>query len=296
MKRILSIEFALVIALGIFWGLNWPAVKTLLTELPPWTLRSLGLGFGTIGLAALAVAMGQSLRPRQEELMQLIVAGLLSILGFNMLTAFGQLLTETSSAVIVAFTMPMWAALFSVFFLNEAFSKVRAFALLVGMAGLGVLVYGDISKFMASPSGPLFMLGAALSWAAGTVVLKAREWSVGPVARATWMVAVSVPPTVIGAFLLETPLQQPALSSSIIWVLVYHIVFPMVVCHAVWVNLVGRLPATVAALGSLLIPVVGVASSVLLLGDALTISKLLALILVLTSVALTFVKFGASSR
>ena len=90
MNRILTIEFVLVIALGVFWGLNWPSVKVLLKELPPWTLRSLGLGFGTIGLAALAIAMEQSLRPRREELMQLIVAGLLSILGFNMLPAFGQ--------------------------------------------------------------------------------------------------------------------------------------------------------------------------------------------------------------
>ena len=296
MNRILSIEFALVIALGIFWGLNWPTVKILLTELPPWTLRSLGLGFGTIGLAALATAMGQSLKPKRQELMQLIIAGLLSILGFNILTAFGQLLTETSSAVIVAFTMPMWAALFSVIFLHEAFSKARALALLIGMAGLCVLVYGDLSTFIASPGGPLFMLGAALSWAAGTVVLKARDWTIGPVARATWMVGVSVPPTIIGAFLVEAPPDQPMLSWPILWVLVYHIVFPMVVCHAVWVTLVGRLPASIAAIGSLLIPVVGVASSVVLLGDALTISKLAALTLVLVSVALTFAKFGASSR
>ena len=66
MNRILTIEFALVIALGVFWGLNWPTVKVLLSELPPWTLRSLGLGFGTIGLAALAMVLGQSLRPRRS--------------------------------------------------------------------------------------------------------------------------------------------------------------------------------------------------------------------------------------
>ena len=49
-------------------------------------------------------------------------------------------------------------------------------------------------------------------------------------------------------------------------------------------------------IGSLLIPVVGVASSVVLLGDVATLSKLIALALVLASVALTFAKFGASSR
>lgn len=296
MNRTPPFETALVLALGIFWGLNWPTVKVLLTVFPPFTLRAIGLGLGTIGLAALAAAMHQCLLPRRDELVQLIATGLLTVLGFNVFTAFGQLFTETSSAVIVAFTMPMWAALLAVIFLGERLSLNRVLALLLGMLGLAVLVHGDLEKFAASPAGPACMLAAALSWAAGTVALKARDWSIAPLARATWLVGVSAPFAALGAVLFEQPLSQSLPTTPLFLVLVYHVIFPMIVCHAAWVSLVGRLPASVAAVATLLIPVVGVASAGLLLGDDLSASKLLALALVLTSVALTFANFGASSR
>lgn len=296
MSRTPPFETALVLALGIFWGLNWPTVKVLLTVFPPFTLRAIGLGLGTVGLAALAAAMHQSLLPRRDELAHLIATGLLTVLGFNVFTAFGQLFTETSSAVIVAFTMPMWAALLAVIFLGERLSLNRVLALLLGMLGLAVLVHGDLEKFVASPAGPVCMLAAALSWAAGTVALKARDWSIAPLARATWLVGVSAPFAALGAVLFEQPLSQSLPATPLFLVLVYHVIFPMIVCHAAWVSLVGRLPASVAAVATLLIPVVGVASAGLLLGDDLSASKLLALALVLTSVALTFANFGASSR
>ena len=192
--------------------------------------------------------------------------------------------------------MPMWAALLSVLVLGEMLAANRVLALVLGMGGLGVLVFGEVDKFIAAPAGPMFMLGAALSWAAGTVALKAWSWSIGAIARAAWMVGVSAVPTTIGAFLFEAPAGQAALSLPVLAVLVYHIAFPMIVCHAVWVSLVGRLPASVAAIATLLIPVVGVVSAALLLGDALGAGKLIALLLVLLSVALTFFQLGGSSR
>ena len=296
MSRIVSIEFALVLVLGVFWGLNWPTVKILLAEIPPFTLRATGLGLGAVGLGIMALVLGQSLRPRRSEILPLLLTGVLSILGFNLMAAFGQLQTATSSAVIIAFTMPMWAALLSAVFLGEALTRNRIVALAIGMAGLLVLVQGDLARFADNPAGPLWMLAAALSWAAGTVALKARHWSIGPIARATWLVGVSVPFAVAGAALLEVPPAFSDISQTGLLVLAYHVVFPMIVCHAVWVSLVGRLPASTAAIGTLLIPVVGVFSATLILGDSLTGTKILALVLVLASVTLTFAPVGASSR
>ena len=60
--------------------------------------------------------------------------------------------------------------------------------------------------------------------------------------------------------------------------------------------MVARLPASTAAIGTLLIPVVGVLSSSLLLGDVLTLDKIIALGLIVSSVALTFIQPARSSR
>jgi drug/metabolite transporter (DMT)-like permease len=64
----------------------------------------------------------------------------------------------------------------------------------------------------------------------------------------------------------------------------------MVICYALWTSLVGRLPASLAAIATLLAPFVGVASAVALLGEPLSWQKTLALALVLGSIALGFLR------
>lgn len=277
-------DIALVATIGLFWGLNWPAVKVILGEVPPWTLRTVGLSLGAALLFAIAGALGQRLRPQRAEFPALAAAGLFSIFGFNIFAAFGQLFTETSKAAIVAFTMPMWAALFAAMLLGERLTPIRLLALAVGLAGLGVLIGEDLGAVLERPAGIALMLGAAVSWALGTVLLKSRQWSLEPLARASWLVVLSVPPMAVGALVFEDPFAQAVPSPAILTVLAYHVIFPMTLCHGAWVTLVHRLPASVAAIGTLLVPVVGVLSATLLLGEPLTGHKLVALLLVLASI------------
>ncbi len=75
-------------------------------------------------------------------------------------------------------------------------------------------------------------------------------------------------------------------STPVLLTLAYHALGPMVVCYALWTALVGRLSASVAAITSLLAPVVGVSSAVVLLGDAVTWQKIVSLGLILLSIKL----------
>lgn len=287
---------ALVMTIGVLWGLNWPAVKFILGSIPPWTFRALAFSLGAILLAVMAHRAGEHLRVPACERMPLIIASLLTVFGFNVFTAFGQLLTETSKAAIIAFTMPMWAALLAVIFLGERFTLNRLAALLLGMAGLATLLGGDARSFIDHPAGFLFMLGAAVSWAAGTVLLKARDWAIAPLSRSAWLVGVSAIPAWAGALLFEQPWTLGLPDASVLAVFAFHVVGPVALCYAAWVSLVSRLPASTAAIGTLLIPVVGVLSSSLLLGDVLTLDKTIALGLIVSSVALTFIQPGKSRR
>lgn len=290
MTRSQAGAIALVVTIGILWGLNWPAVKVILGSVPPWTFRALAFTLGFVLLAIIAHRAGESLRISADERMPMIIASLLTVLGFNVFTAFGQLLTETSKAAIIAFTMPMWAALLAVIFLGEKFDLNRCASLLLGMAGLVTLLAGDARNFIDHPAGFLFMLAAAVSWAGGTVLLKARTWTIPPLARAAWLVGVSAIPAWIGAVMFEQPWTLSVPDSPVLAVFVFHVVGPVALCYAAWVSLIARLPATTAAIGTLLIPVVGVLSSSLLLGDVLTPWKIAALVLIVSSVALTFIR------
>jgi drug/metabolite transporter (DMT)-like permease len=289
-------ELALLVSIGLFWGLNWPAVRFILTEIPPFTIRMVAFVSGAAVLLALARLRGERVWPARGEWGPLVLVALLSIFGFNILAAFGQLNTETSRAAIIAFTMPVWATLLSVAFLGDRLTWERAGALLLGMAGLALLLGEDLLDVSRSPLGSLLTLAAAVSWGSGTVLLKRRSWSLSPLAMAGWMVAISAPPGALGAALIEQPWTLPMPSAEVLLVLGYHILFPMVWCHFAWVTLVSSLPAPVAAIGTLMIPVVGVVSAILLLGEPPLPQKFVALALVVSAVALVLIVPSVKAR
>ncbi len=284
------IAVSLVITIGILWGLNWPAVKFVLHDVPPWTFRAIAFSCGGVILAFIARMSGETLVVPPRDRVAITFASLLTVLGFNIFTAFGQLLTETSKAAIIAFTMPMWAAILSAVFLGEKIGVNKGLSLLLGMSGLAVLLVSGGAEYISRPAGFLVMLGAAISWAAGTVLMKAHDWQIAPLARSAWLVGLSAPPAVIVALLLEHPWTLPVPPLSVMAVMAFHVIGPVAICYAAWTLLIARLPASTAAIGTLLIPVVGVLSSSVLLGDQLTAAKLVALALIMASVAFVFVR------
>lgn len=278
-------DAAVILVIGVLWGLNWPLVKLLLAEFSPWTLRGIGLSLAATGLMTVAVLSGQRLRPAAAEWPALVLAGLFSVFGFNLFTAFGQMETETSKAAIIAFTMPVWAALFSAAWLGEPLGGRVLASLGLGMSALGLLIAEDPSGLLSAPAGPLYMLGAAVSWAIGTVILKRAAPSLAPLPRAAWMVAVSAPPAVFGALVFEGPWTAlPSASGALL--LAAHVLGPLGICYAGWSVLVSRLPVAAATVGTLIVPVVGVLSAGWLIGDALGPLRLAALAAVAGAVAM----------
>ena len=290
MTRPNTIAVLLVITIGILWGLNWPAVKYVLGEVPPWTFRAIAFSAGAALLAIIALVRGASLLVPRTDRWPIAICSVLMILGFNIFTSFGQLVTETSKAAIIAFTMPMWAALLSAVFLGERIGVNKIISLALGMSGLGVLIVSGDGEYLARPLGFILMLCAALSWAAGTVLMKAHNWSIGPLSRTVWLVGLSAPPAIAGSLVIEHPWTLTIPSASVLAVLTFHVIGPVAICYAAWTVLLVRLPASTAAIGTLLIPVVGVLSSSLFLGDQLTLPKLMALALIVASVAFVFVR------
>ena len=100
-----------------------------------------------------------------------------------MLTSLGQSLTEASQAAIVDYTMPAITATLSVVYLKVPLSRKIVAALILGMLGMEVLVLRDLAILIASPTGTIVMLLAAIYWSIGNIPLKAYEWRLKPTAR-----------------------------------------------------------------------------------------------------------------
>lgn len=185
--------------------------------------------------------------------------------------------------------MPLWAALLAVPILGERLSPIAIAGLVVGMVGMAVLVVPDWQAIVAAPLGLVFMLLAALSWAMGTVLLKRTRWSMSTAALAGWQLLIGGMPVALGAVLVEGGFDPLAVSATGWSATLYAALIPMIYCHWAWFRVVGIYPAAVATIGTLAIPVVGVLSSNLALGEAIGLDVVLSLCLVLAGLVLVLI-------
>jgi drug/metabolite transporter (DMT)-like permease len=276
----------LLVSVGLFWGMAWPAIKISVGELQPWTFRTYCLVLGGIGILILAKANRFSLRIPLNQLKPLCLVALLNITGWHLFSAHGVLRMHAGRASIIAFTMPLWATIISAVILGERLTRIRILALGLGIVGLAFLIWPEIEAVGATPVGAMFMLGAALSWATGTVLLKRFTWSMPTMVLTGWQLILGSIPVVVGALLLEQVTVIFSISAGAVLALSYIIAIPMIFCHWAYFTLVRIFPASVAAISTLAIPVVGVFSSALVLDEPVGANEVVALLLVVTALAM----------
>jgi drug/metabolite transporter (DMT)-like permease len=271
----------LLIALTITWGLNWPMMKLALTEVPPWTFRSLCLMIGGSILLALARASGGPVAVPKSQLPALAWVSLFNITGWHLFSAYAVLNTGAGRAAIIGYTMPLWASVLGIWVLHTRPTARQGAALLLGMGALVLLMANDFGAVGATPTGALLMLGAAICWAIGTVLVKKFAWDGLTVTALTgWQQLLGGAPIVIGWWLLEPVPDLAALSLPAALGLAYAVLVAMVFCQTAYFKLLSLLPAHVAAISVLPVPVVGVVSSAMILGEPVGPGEIMALALV----------------
>lgn len=280
-----STGFILLAAVTLFWGANWPGMKIALKEIPVWWFRAMCVWAGAVGLLTIARLHGAPLKMAAGEIPRLLIVSLFAMFGWQICSAYGVSLMPAGRASIIAFTMPVWSAFLSAFLLNEPITRAKVIGLLLGMAGLAVLIGEDLAVFGKAPLGALFMLCAALSWAVGTVLFKKWRWSTPVSTLVGWQLAVSAVPITVVAMLFEPMPDFAHLSGKAILALVYVFALPMIFCQWAFFKVVTIFPATVASMGTLAVPVVGVYSSALILGEPVGWRELAALVLICSALA-----------
>lgn len=255
----------LVVIMGMAWGFNWVAARIILTTLPPWTMRAVGIGLGMLALFAAAAATGARLSVPRGERLKVLIAGFFNVALFGVCSAYAQIYGTTAHAVVIAYSMPIWAALLARFVLREKLTRLRGAALILCAAGLVILI-GPLAR-SGFPFGALFALICAWSWAAGTIYVKQAQIRMPTLAFAAWQLLFGWLMLAAGTLIFEgVPHLWPLPMHIVAWI-GYNGLIGMGLAYFVWFEVVDRLPATAASLGTLLVPVVGVFGSAWLMGE-----------------------------
>jgi drug/metabolite transporter (DMT)-like permease len=276
--------FALLALVTLFWGANWPGMKIVLGEVPPWWFRTICLSCGGAALLAISAASGNTVKIARQDIRPMLVAGVFNMVGWHLFSAYGLTMVPAGRASIMAFTMPVWAALASVPLLGARLGWDVIVGLALGMAGLGVLIGHDISVLGTAPVGAMFMLGAAVSWGIGTVLFKKFLWHTPVATIIGWQLLLASVPMGIGALAFEPVPDLTTLSGPAIIAFLYVLAFPMVFCQWAYFKIVSMFPAVYAAVGVLAVPLVGVVSSLIVLGEPVGWREVTALVLVSSAI------------
>lgn len=266
--------------------MNWPILKAALVELPPLAARGLAGSLAALGLLVLAVALRSPLAVPRAERPWLLAYGGLNVGAWMGFSTLGLLWLNAGEAAVVAYTMPVWAALLAWPMLGERPTVPRVAALALGLGGVAVLMGGGpVGGLAGKLPGLLLLLAAAFSFALGAVLSKRRPLALHPLTSVVWQVALGTVPILGLSLLIETP-EWGAAGLRGWGAVLYMAAVPLSLCYVTWFAALRRLPANAASLGTLATPLIGMAASAAALGEPLGWRQGIAIVLTLSGVVL----------
>lgn len=270
---------------ALTWGINWPVMKFLLSEVSPYQMRMLTCLIGAGFTFALARVQGERMMPPPGQWSRLVVSTWLNFSAFMICSVTAMHWLSASEAVIVAYTLPIWAALLAWPMLGERPTLIRWAALMIGIAGIAVLMGPELRASWSKLPGLCFGLVGAILFALGIVITKRRPVLMPPVSAVAWQILLGAAPLLLLALTLERPTLDRL--SGLGWAGVFYLsLLPLSLAYLAWFRALHLLAASTAAIATLVVPVVGVFASALMLSEPLGVRQIGALGLTLGGVAL----------
>ncbi len=258
----------LVAVLTVVWGTNWALFPYAVREVSVWTFRAVGLFAAGGMLLAIARWRGESLRVPREAWRVIVLAAVVYLVVWNVASTYSAILIPSGQASILGFTMPAWAALAGWLLFGDRPSRRVLLAVAFAALGVGLLAWAGRHAYAAAPAGFAFGLVAAIGWALGTLILKRAKVPVPALVLTGWQLLIAaVPIALIALAVGDRNWFVPSWQS--IAVIAYIALVPMAIGNAVWFAIVGRLPATVSGLSSVMTPMVAMATGALVHGEPL---------------------------
>jgi drug/metabolite transporter (DMT)-like permease len=244
------------------WGYSWVASKVALGYCPALTFAALR---GALSLPFLFAALVVTRRPLRPPILgYAVVLGLLQTTGFIGLSVVAVAEGGAGKVAVLTYTMPFWLLLLARGFLGERLGRTRTVAVGLALAGLVlVIVPWRLHDLRSS----ILAVAGGVAWAAGSLVVKLlqRARDVDLLSLTTWQMVIGTAPLVAVALIVGSagPRWTLAFAAS----LSYTVLLANVLAWVLWLAALRALSASVAGLGTLAVPAIGVLAAWAQLGE-----------------------------
>jgi drug/metabolite transporter (DMT)-like permease len=279
------------ITICIVWGTTYLAIRIGVTDLPPMLFA--GLRWIVAGmLMTIMLNLRQYKLPALKDLKDLAIVGILLLGIANGLVVVAEQWLPSGLTALILSTLPFWVVGIEYFLPNRP--KINLFiisGLLLGTAGV-VLIFAkdlNIALDFSVVLGGLCLLGAVISWAAGSIYWKYKKTDVRPLMGASvQMLIAGILQTALGLILGEQNHFQ--LTQNGVFALGYLIVFGSILGYASYIYSVSNLPLSLVSTYAYINPIIAILLGWYFLDEPLTITVFIASGLILAGVSL--VKHG----
>jgi drug/metabolite transporter (DMT)-like permease len=255
-----------LVALTLMWGVNWPMMKLSLRELTPLYFRAFTMTGGALWLYLFFRARGVRMAPAGREWRQIAALALPNMLGWHVLSIFGVQALASGRAAILGFTMPVWTVLLGALFFGERLTRRVGVAAALVLLAIGLLLSHELDALAGRPVGVLWMEGAALAWALGTLMMRRARLTLPMPALTVWMMILTAAVLWVLALVTE-PWPEWRFSWPMWLSLAYGVLINYGFAQIIWFGLARHLPPATSAMSIMAVPLIGTLSATLIVGE-----------------------------
>jgi drug/metabolite transporter (DMT)-like permease len=256
---------------------------------PPLTFRaaSMWLGLPVLALALLVLRVPFAVPRRHWRELVLLTAS--NMLVWHVVIIIGVQQLSSGRSAILGYTMPVFAALWGRWIWGDRLAPQAWAGVAAAAGGVLLLLWSELSAFGGQPDAVLAIVVAAAVWAYGTHRLRRSTIDVPLLAIVFWMTALTAVVMLLAALAFERP--QWRAPEPLVWgSIVYNAIGVFGFAHAAWFYLARTMPPVASSISVMLIPVLGVFSGAVLLGETVHGTDWAAVALIVLAIALVLLR------
>ena len=273
-----------LLILSFVWGYNWVVMKLALPFIDAMQFSAIRTFFASMMLFSFVLILKKPLKLSQPG--KTLVLGLLQTTGFVAFSVAALVQGGAGKVAVLVFIMPFWVLIMAWPILGEKLQGTQWLAVLLAVFGLVSIVAPW--DFHGNLRSSILAVLAGLSWALAVILAKKmhqQEPRRDLLTLTAWQMLFGSMPLIVLALLL--PAKPTVWSGTLIAATTFNIIFANGLGWVMWLYALQRLPAGVASMNSLLIPVIAVLAACVQLGEMPSFNEGVGMLLI--AIALTMI-------
>jgi drug/metabolite transporter (DMT)-like permease len=287
-------DWILLLTLGLMWGTSYAFIKLGLENgLPTFTLIATRLLIGFVVLATVVIVAREPLPRNPRVYVNLLIMAVINIvIPFTLITSAEHSVPSAIAAIINGAVPLVVILLAALTFPDEPITLNRLVGLLVGYAGVIVIVYPGLATSTGGQiSGELALVGSTIAYGIGAVIARAKIRGLRPMIPAVFQVGFAFVIITALAFVNERPLDVTWNTEALVAV-IWLGIFGSGLAYLLNFRLLGRIGATRTSILAYFLPIVGIVSGAIMFGETIDVYVLIGTAMVIGGVALVNSRLG----